>query len=123
MIVNSGGGGGKKGGGNGNAAAARRGGSSTKGRGYSSSSSSNPSNSSSSATITSASLRAPAPSRRNVIARDNATCAFLLLLVFWRGFLSVFFEREKASDVEREGDITHFFYFSFILPLVLFLSI
>jgi hypothetical protein len=63
-----------------------------------------------SSVITSASLRAPAPSRRNVIARDNATCEGVF---FWKVSRFSFREREKESD-ERENSLTLFFLF---LPL------
>ena len=78
---------GKKGGGG----PARR----NKGRNFTSSSSSSLTSSSSSSSIPAVStaiLRAPAPSRRNVIARDNATCAFL-------GHEFLFFEEDERAKV------------------------
>ena len=99
VVVNVGGspGGGKRGvggsSGGGSGAAARR---KNKGRGFASSASAPPLSSSSSSIITSASLRAPAPSRRNVIARDNGTCAFCFLKVF-----RVFFLKSGAT-LERK---------------------
>jgi len=63
-----------------------------------------------SSVITSASLRAPAPSRRNVIARDNATCEG----VFFLESFEILFSRERERE-RRERKLTHSFFL--FLPL------